>query len=133
MNEISAEKEEVNDVEKVTVMIEEYVEHNESRKENVELRGGGVEVEVEEGSGAQPPLESLFSLILLLVILICKSGQDWNIIVLHIFTFSQFQDLLQRNQDSYEGQDVNLQTEQGAGRGGAWLHLFCPEDRGEKN
>ena len=72
MNEISAEKEDVKDVEKVSVMIEEYVEHNESRRENVEMRGGGLELEVEGGSTAQPPLESLLSLILLLVILICK-------------------------------------------------------------
>ena len=134
MNEISEEKEEgVSDVEKVSVMIEEYVEHNESRKENVELRGGQLGLEVDGGSGAQPPLESLFSLIVLLVILICKSDRTKENIVFHIFISSQFQDLLQREQDSDEGQDVNLQTEQGAGRGGAWLHLFCPEDRGERN
>ena len=136
INGTSQEKEDVGDVEKVSVMIEEYVEHNESRKENVEMRGGGgeVEVEVEGGTGAQPPLESLFSLILLLVILICKSGRDWNNIVLsNIFTCSQSEDLQERHQDSHEGQDLNLQTEQGGGRGGAWLHLFCPEDRGEEN
>ena len=34
MNGISETKEDVNDVEKVSVMIEDYVEHNESRKEN---------------------------------------------------------------------------------------------------
>ena len=133
MTGLSQETEDVADVEKVSVMLEEYVEHNESRKENVELRGGGLEVEVEGGSGTQPPLESLFSLIILLIILICKSDQDSENFVHHIFTSSQFQDLLQCDQDSDEGQDVDFQTEQGAGRGGAWLHLFCPEDRGEKN
>ena len=76
INGTSQEREDVPDVEKVSVMIEEYVEHNESRKENVEMRGGGVELELEGGSGAQPPLESLLSLIILLVILICKSGRD---------------------------------------------------------
>ena len=62
INGTSQEREDVPDVEKVSVMIEEYVEHNESRKENVEMRGGGVELELEGGSGAQPPLESLLSL-----------------------------------------------------------------------
>ena len=68
MIEISEEKEDVNDVEKVSVMIEEFVEQNESRKENVEMRAE------EGGSPAEPPLESLLSLVILLVILLCKSG-----------------------------------------------------------
>ena len=66
INGTSQEREDVNDVEKVSVMIEEYVEHNESRKENVEMRGEG-------GSPADPPLESLLSLVILFVILLCKS------------------------------------------------------------
>ena len=129
MSEISEEKEDVNDVEKVSVMIEEYVEHNESRKENVEMREG--ELEVEGGSSTQPPMESLFSLIILLVILICKYTSQTEGFLFFMFASSQFEDLLQREQDSDEGQNFNLQTEQAAGRGGAWLHLFCPEDRGE--
>ena len=129
MSEISEEKEDVNDVEKVSVMIEEYVEHNESRKENVEMRGG--EVEVEGGSSTQPPMESLFSLIILLVILICKYTSQTEGFLFFMFASRQFEDLLQREQDSDEGQDFNLPSEQGGGRGGAWLHLFCPEDGGE--
>ena len=90
MNEISEEKEEeVSDVEKVSVMIEEYVEHNESRKENVELRGGQLGLEVDGGSGAQPPLESLFSLIVLLVILICKSDRDLENIIFQTYRYFQ--------------------------------------------
>ena len=87
INGTREEKEDVNDVEKVSVMIEEYVEHNQSRKENVEIRGGGegMELEGEGGSGVQPPLESLFSLIFLLVILICKSGRDWENILYYLY------------------------------------------------
>ena len=120
----------MNDVEKVSVMIEEYVEHNESRKENVEMRGG--EVEVEGGSSTQPPMESLFSLIILLVILICKYTSQTEGFLFFMFASSQFEDLLQREQDSDEGQDLNLQTQQAAGRGRAGLHLLRPEDGGER-
>ena len=89
MDGISEKKEDVNDVEKVSVMIEDYVEHNESRKENVEMRGSAVEVEGEDGVGAQPHLESLFSLVILLVILICKSDRDWENIIFQTYPYFQ--------------------------------------------
>ena len=65
---------EESDEEKAPVIIEEYVEHNDSHKEDVELISSE-----ESGPSTDPGLESLVSLIILILILICKSNKPHNL------------------------------------------------------
>ena len=62
---------EASEEEKVPVIIEEYVEHhNDSHQDDIDLISSE-----QSGSSSEPGLESLVSLIILILILICKSSR----------------------------------------------------------
>ena len=58
---------EESDKDRAPVIIEEYVEHNDSNKDDLEMR-----VPEETDESPEPGLESMVSLIILILILICK-------------------------------------------------------------
>ena len=59
------------DKDRVAVMVEEYVEHNVSNKDDIELMTSSPE----ESPSSEPGLESLLSLLLLVLVLICESNK----------------------------------------------------------
>ena len=59
------------DKDRAAVMVEEYVEHNVSNKDDIELMTSSPE----ESPSSEPGLESLLSLLLLVLVLICESNK----------------------------------------------------------
>ena len=75
LNQVMEDKQESvtdeSDKDRVAVMVEEYVEHNVSNKDDIELMSPSPE----ESPSSEPGLESLLSLLLLVLVLICESNK----------------------------------------------------------